>query len=186
MSKKSKAIRRREPRPRKAAGRARAEAKGPRKGKAGRTRARRPRSQPLPGLEDVRIAPLDDICVSISETREQINNLRKEEADLEKVALKRMRAHDRTSWRHSGVELIRVPGEEKLRVRTSKESATAEVEDERPRRRGRRPVPDPVFEASGGRESDEAPEGHDEAEGGDDALSEASERVERTLDEVLG
>lgn len=47
-----------------------------------------------------------------------------------RTALKLMRQHDRMTWRAAGVELARVPGEEKLRVRTSKESATAESEED--------------------------------------------------------
>jgi hypothetical protein len=77
-------------------------------------------------MEEVRIRPLDNICKSIAETRGTINELRGEEAGLEQTALKLMREHRKTSWRHAGVELVRVPGEEKLRVRTSKANATAE------------------------------------------------------------
>lgn len=91
---------------------------------------RKPRLQPLPGMEDARIRALDDICNSIAENREQKNELRAEEADLLKTALPLMRQHGKQSWRHGGVELVRVPGEEVLRVRTSKEKATAETEDE--------------------------------------------------------
>jgi hypothetical protein len=58
--------------------------------------------------------------------------LRADENGQKRTALQLMRKHDRTSWRHAGVELARVPGEEKLRVRKSKESATAEVEEDLP------------------------------------------------------
>lgn len=96
----------------------------------GPIRTRKPRTQPLPGMEDARIKSLDDICASISETREELNKLRGEEGDLEKKALGLMRTHDQSSWRHAGVELVRVPGEEKLRVRTSKTKATAETDED--------------------------------------------------------
>lgn len=89
-----------------------------------------PRPRPLPGMENARISPLDNICQSIAETREQMNSLRQEETGLETTALKLMRKHQKTSWRHAGVELVRVPGEEKLRVRTARErTATAESEE---------------------------------------------------------
>jgi hypothetical protein len=78
-------------------------------------------------MEEVRVKALDNICVSIAETRESINDLKAEEVGLETNALALMRKNDRTSYRHSGVELFRVPGEEKLRVRTARErTATAE------------------------------------------------------------
>lgn len=41
-----------------------------------------------------------------------------------------MRQKDVRSYLHAGVERVRVPGEEKLRVRTSSSQATAEVVEE--------------------------------------------------------
>lgn len=81
-------------------------------------------------MEHLRIKPLDDICASISDTRGQQADLRAEEAGLEQTALHLMRKHNKTAWRAHGVELVRVPGEEKLRVRTSRDTATAETEPE--------------------------------------------------------
>jgi hypothetical protein len=91
---------------------------------------RQPRQVPLGGMEDVRIRALDECAASIAEIRESMNELRTQEGDYLKNALKLMRKHDRTTWRAAGVELVRVAGEEKLRVRTSKEKATAEVEED--------------------------------------------------------
>jgi len=90
--------------------------------------ARGPRSRTLPGLEETRLSSLDNICESIAESRSQMNKLRQEEQDDMNSALKLLRKHQRTSYRHNGVELARVPGEEKLRVRY-REGATAETED---------------------------------------------------------
>lgn len=61
--------------------------------------------------------------------RVELNKLREDEVGDERIALDLMRTHDLRSYRHAGVELVRAPGEEKLRVRTSRESATAESED---------------------------------------------------------
>lgn len=99
---------------------------------ASRTERRptRPRQVPLSGMEDVRIRGLDDCATSISEIREEMNKLRGQETDQLTIALKLMRKHERTTWRAAGVELVRVPGEEKLRVRTSKEKATGETDEE--------------------------------------------------------
>lgn len=90
------------------------------------------RSIPLPGLEQVRSQKLDNICESIADTREQMNTLRTEEKDEKRGALTTMRERNLTTYRHAGVELVRVPGEERLRVRTSKQDATAETIEEAP------------------------------------------------------
>jgi len=90
-----------------------------------------PRDRPLPGMENVRIHELDAICVAIAEGREAMNALRHEDADNKIAALKRMRKHQKKSWRHAGVELERIEGEEKLRVRTARaRTATAPVEED--------------------------------------------------------
>lgn len=81
-------------------------------------------------MEDVRVRALDNVCEAIAETRGQINALQADERANEQRALSLMRQNSRTSYRHAGVELARVPGEEKLRVRTSKTNATAEVQED--------------------------------------------------------
>jgi hypothetical protein len=78
-------------------------------------------------MEDRRIKPLDEVCAAIADCRGAMNDLRQEEADLERRALGLLHKHDKQTWRAAGVELALVPGEEKLRIRTSKAAATAEV-----------------------------------------------------------
>jgi hypothetical protein len=75
-------------------------------------------------MGQVRNVRLDRFCESIGEGRDAMNRLRGEEKSDMQGALREM--HDRhvEVYRHAGVELVRVPGEEKLRVRTSKESAS--------------------------------------------------------------
>jgi len=80
-------------------------------------------------MEHVRDGVLDRLCESLGETRDKMAELRADEAGDSQAALTRMRARSLTSYRHAGVEMARVPGEEKLRVRTSKEKATAEVDE---------------------------------------------------------
>jgi hypothetical protein len=92
--------------------------------KTKKAKGRNPRAQALPGLEQVRNIKLDRLCESIGDGREVINKQRTEEkADL-RNALREMHDRNVTVYRHAGVELVRIPGEEKLRVRTSKEDAT--------------------------------------------------------------
>lgn len=86
----------------------------------------RPRA--LPGMEDARIKALDDIAHSIAEVRQQRNDLTTEEAGYKQTALKLMRIHKKTVWTFSGVELVRVPGDEHLTVRLSKGATTANAD----------------------------------------------------------
>ena len=102
--------------------------------KTGPIRKRTAREQPLPGMEDARIRPLDDVCANIADTRAQINELKAEEAGFEQTALNLMRQHRRTTSAHAGVTLVRVPGEEKVQVKTTRTRTTTaenqQVEDQ--------------------------------------------------------
>lgn len=81
-------------------------------------------------MEQVRNKRLDNLCEALGEVREQMAQQRADESGSMQAALAEMRAKNLTTYRHAGVELARVPGEEKLRVRTSKAQATAEVDEE--------------------------------------------------------
>lgn len=83
---------------------------------------RLPRQQEL--VDDLRIRPLDNICREIKATRADIANLQQEEASLEQAAHSLMRKHGKMTWQHGGVTLVRVHGEEKLQVKTSRSSQT--------------------------------------------------------------
>lgn len=100
------------------------------KRKAAKPKRQTPRSQTLPGMEQVRHTKLDRLCEGISECREEMNEQRGIEAEKCRGALVYMHDNSITTYRYAGVELVRVPGEEKLRVRTSKEKATLETDDE--------------------------------------------------------
>ncbi len=102
-----------------------------------------PRAQTLPGLEQVRNTALDRICASIGDTRETINKCRSDEKDDQRMALREMHDKGVTSYRHAGVELVRIPGEEKLRVRTSKEDATDSTPADETTDAAPEPVADP-------------------------------------------
>jgi hypothetical protein len=88
------------------------------------------KAQALPGMEQVRHVKLDRLCEGISECRAEMNEQRSIEGEKCRAALVYMHDNKVTTYRFAGVELVRVPGEEKLRVRTTKESATLETEDE--------------------------------------------------------
>lgn len=93
-------------------------------------KAKKPRlkAAPLPGMEDIRIQELDGICGRISDIRERLNEARQEEGEELQQALNLMRSHRKTTWQGHGVELTRVPGQEKIRCKTSKQKASAETE----------------------------------------------------------
>ncbi len=96
-----------------------------------KTAARKPgpRSVPLPGMERVRNVRLDQICEAIGEERERMNAAKTEERGLITGALQEMQRANLSVFRHGGVELSRVPGAEKLRVRLTKEEGDAGAED---------------------------------------------------------
>jgi len=81
-------------------------------------------------MEGVRNKKLENVCEGIAEVRSEMARLRAEEGSFETEALRYMRDAKIHTFRHSGVELARVPGEEVLRVRTSKKGATAETEED--------------------------------------------------------
>lgn len=85
----------------------------------------------LPGMEQVRVRRLDDICHELAEVRATMAQARADEEGAEKLALDVMHRHNLRAYHASGVELAIVPGEEKLRVRTSKGTrATATTTDD--------------------------------------------------------
>lgn len=96
----------------------------PRKKKPVPKKRTAPRQPALPGTEQLRNARLDRLCESIGEGRETKNKLIVEEkADLQ-AALREMHDRNINAYRHAGVELYRIGGEEKLRVRLTKEDAS--------------------------------------------------------------
>jgi len=88
--------------------------------KASKPRAASPRAQTLPGMEQVRNRTLDRICEHIGDVRGELNRLRADEKDLQGQAVRVMSADKVTAYRFAGVELVLVPGDMHLRVRTLK------------------------------------------------------------------
>lgn len=81
-------------------------------------------------MEQARNSKLDNLVEAVSEVRAQMGVLRADEASSLQGAHRIMRDKKLHSYRHAGVELVRVPGEEKLRVRTSGQQTSAETDDE--------------------------------------------------------
>ena len=99
------------------------------KPKAARPRSVSPRAQALPGMEQVRNRTLDRICEGIGDVRGDLNRLRGEEKDLQNQAVRVMSADKVTAYRFAGVELVLVPGDAHLRVRTLKVTANTDGDE---------------------------------------------------------
>lgn len=99
------------------------------KAKTAKPRAASPRSQVLPGMEQVRNRSLDRVCEAISDVRGDLNRLRGEEKDLQGQAVRVMTESKPpvTVYRFAGVELVLVPGDVHLRVRTLKSDANSDA-----------------------------------------------------------
>lgn len=92
---------------------------------------RKPRSAALPGMENIgKIPALDRLCKRTAERREQLADLRSDDKADNQMALGIMQKEKVTTYHRHGVELIRVPGIEKLKVSTSRgDDATGEVDE---------------------------------------------------------
>lgn len=99
-----------------------------RKSSAARKRPR-PHTPRLPGVEVAKDAILDRVFKSIADERHAQAESRATEASVVQAAHKRMQALGWTTYKAHGVEGIRVPGDEKFRVRTSKDGGEERGDD---------------------------------------------------------
>lgn len=99
--------------------------------KQGKPAAKKPsaRSQALPGMEKVRDQRLDNLCEAMADHRRVMNAARVEEQGDIVTALQHMVKKNISVYKHAGIELVRVPGAEKLRVRLVKEQGDADADD---------------------------------------------------------
>jgi len=100
-----------------------------REAKPARRRPASPRSQVLPGMEQVRSKALDNLCEGLADVRASMNSAKQEETGLIQSALQTMVRRNVQVYKHGGIELARVPGAEKLRVRVIKEQGDADASD---------------------------------------------------------
>jgi hypothetical protein len=68
-------------------------------------------------MEDARIAELDDAAASYADIRDQRQLLTKDEHELKVLALELMRRHHKTIYRHAGIEIRVVAGQDDVKVR---------------------------------------------------------------------
>ena len=96
---------------------------------------RSPRPLALPGMENRAIAPLERGAELYADIRDQRIELNRQESDLKQSLLRLMKQHGKTVYRHSGVLITVIPGEDDVKVRvlpageTEAAPADAPVED---------------------------------------------------------
>lgn len=88
---------------------------------AARTTGRpRAKSQALPGMEDHAIKPLEEIAEQYVDIRDHRMELTEQEHTLKVTGIKLMKKYGKTVYRHNGVELTLLTGEDDLKVRVKK------------------------------------------------------------------
>ena len=91
---------------------------------------RKAKSAPLPGMEDHAIPQLEDVAASYADVRDRRMALNKEEAELKKTALALMHKFDKQIYKHDGIEIRVVQGEEDVKVKIHKETDDDDDEDD--------------------------------------------------------
>lgn len=91
----------------------------------------RAKDVPLPGMEDAKDRLLSRLASNVADERHAQAESKAREGGFLQAAQQRMQKLDRTVFVDHGVEFVRVPGEEKFRVRL-----TGDDENPKPRRGG--------------------------------------------------
>lgn len=73
-------------------------------------------------MEDHAIQALDDIAASYAEIRDERIKLSQEEGSLKDHARRLMKQHSKTIYRHNGIEIRLVPGEEDVKVKVPRKA----------------------------------------------------------------
>jgi hypothetical protein len=90
----------------------------------------KPRQQQLGGMDHLpKIQALHNVCETLAEVREEKNDLVTKEKELTAKALELMQRNNRTTYQAHGVELARIPGADKLRVRLAEGEAETSPEE---------------------------------------------------------
>lgn len=95
------------------------------KARAPKHTVKSPKSQALPGMEQLPNVRLNRYCETIGDGLRSINLANDDIESTREVALKEMKAAGTTFYKHDGVELAFSGGVDKLRVRLSKDAEGA-------------------------------------------------------------
>jgi hypothetical protein len=88
----------------------------------------RPRQPDLPGTDDRLLQPLDDLAAAYADVRYRRIDLTREEGELKARAIALMHQFQKTIYKHDGIEIRLVAGEEDVKVKVRK--ATEDADDE--------------------------------------------------------
>lgn len=100
-----------------------------RKASKPRTAKKQPRSGSLPGMEDHAIRALDNAAAEYADIRDQRMALTTQETDLKSRALKLMKKYGKTTYKHNGVSIEIVAGDESIKVRVKVPSEEPNADD---------------------------------------------------------
>lgn len=78
----------------------------------------------LPGIEDHAIAPLEAVAAEYAEIRDKRQELTRDEVALKGETLKLMKRYGKTIYRHGGVLITVVLGDENVKVKIKKPGET--------------------------------------------------------------
>jgi hypothetical protein len=81
------------------------------------TRPPRARSQPLPGMEHRTIRELDDLAHQYAEKRDARMEVGRDEKALKVSIITLMHKHQKTHYRHNGLEITLLPKDEDVKVK---------------------------------------------------------------------
>lgn len=82
----------------------------------------------LPGMENRKLADLNDAAEKYAEFRDARMALLRQEIDQKSLVLALMKKHRRTSYTYEDLEITLVPGEEKLRAKVHSKEVEEELE----------------------------------------------------------
>jgi hypothetical protein len=81
-------------------------------------------------MEDHAIKPLEDVAAEYAHIRDERMDLTQREHQLKTLALALMKKFERTIYRHGGIEITVVPGEDDVKVRLQKPKPLDTHEDD--------------------------------------------------------
>lgn len=94
--------------------------------KAAKASIKKARNQRLPGTEDAALQEIEDAAASLLEARERYSATGKEVNEIEQAVVAVMEKHDRSYYKHGGLEVEIKKGKVKAKVK----HAAAKEDDE--------------------------------------------------------
>src|SRR5262245_9197776 len=87
---------------------------------------RRPKALSLPGMEDRAFAPLEEVAAAIGAIKDQREKLNEEEKKLHTTGARLMRQFGKDVYRHDGLEITLVRGDDHVKFRIKKPAPAAD------------------------------------------------------------